>query len=60
MTPKNTRKPITMKDYTKQLNKILNSCLPIEDKIQALCDEASKWRITGEVKDDTKRKKKVG
>lgn len=47
--------PITMKEYTTRLNKILHSCLPIEEKIQALCDEARKWRI----KDDTKRKKRV-
>jgi len=42
---KNKTKPITMKDYTKKMNRILNSCLPIEDKIQALCDEARKYKI---------------
>ncbi len=44
MTLKNTR-TITMKDYTKTMKKILNSCLPIEEKIQALCEEARKYRI---------------
>lgn len=47
---KDHRKPITQEKYNKKISKILNSCLPIEEKIQALCDEASKWRIKNDKK----------
>ena len=65
MAHKYTQKPITISEYNKKIDRVIKKYKgePIADSLIAMVEEASKWRIVGEVKKgkyDSKRRKKVG
>lgn len=45
MALKNTQKPITMAEYNKKMDKIIDTDLPVHEKLIELLNEARKYRI---------------
>lgn len=45
MALKNTQIPITMKEYNNKMDKIIDMDLPVHEKLTALLNEASKYRV---------------
>lgn len=46
MALKNTQIPITMTEYNKKMEKIIDMGLPVHEALVALINEASKYTIT--------------
>ena len=45
MALKYTQKPITMAEYNKRMDKIIDNQLPVHEKLIALLEEAAKYKI---------------
>ena len=52
------KKKITIEEYNKRMDKIINKNLPVHESLMALMDEASKYEIINIKKKQTGRYKK--